>query len=130
MTPKLDMIGLTVDDIERSVAFYRLLGVEVEPEPGRPYAEATLAGGVRLSWNTTEMMREIHGEHWVEPRGQRIGLAWHCGDAAGVDTVHAELVEAGYASEKAPWDAFWGQRYAIVKDPDGNGVELFAPLAG
>jgi hypothetical protein len=27
-----------------------------------------------------------------------------------------------------PWDAFWGQRYAVVHDPDGNGVDLLAPL--
>jgi uncharacterized glyoxalase superfamily protein PhnB len=29
-----------------------------------------------------------------------------------------------------PWDAFWGQRYAVVHDPDGNGVDLFCPLKG
>ncbi|MFL6036949.1 MAG: glyoxalase, partial [Gaiellaceae bacterium] len=27
-----------------------------------------------------------------------------------------------------PFDAFWGQRYATVVDPDGNAVDLFAPL--
>jgi uncharacterized glyoxalase superfamily protein PhnB len=40
--------------------------------------------------------------------------------------VYAELIGAGYTGHKAPWDAFWGTRYAIVKDPDGNGVDLFA----
>ena len=34
----------------------------------------------------------------------------------------------GYRSHKAPWDAFWGQRYAVVVDPDGNHVDLFSPL--
>ena len=29
---------------------------------------------------------------------------------------------------KAPWDAPWGQRYALVRDPDGNAVDLFCPL--
>jgi uncharacterized glyoxalase superfamily protein PhnB len=29
---------------------------------------------------------------------------------------------------KEPWDAFWGQRYAAVGDPDGNLIDLFAPL--
>ena len=33
---------------------------------------------------------------------------------------------AGYEGHKEPWDAFWGHRYAIVHDPDGNGVDLFA----
>lgn len=128
MTPRLDMIGLVVEDIERSAAFYRLLGLDVNPEPGRPYTEITLPGGIRLSWNDIAMARKIHGDAWIEPRGQRINLAWHCDTPAGVDTIHAQLVAAGYASEKQPWDAFWGQRYAIVLDPDGNAVEFFAPL--
>jgi uncharacterized glyoxalase superfamily protein PhnB len=45
-----------------------------------------------------------------------------------VDALHQKLTGAGYASRKAPWDAFWGQRYATVEDPDGNPVDLFCPL--
>ena len=33
---------------------------------------------------------------------------------------------AGYAGHLAPFDAVWGQRYAVVHDPDGNPVDLFA----
>lgn len=29
----------------------------------------------------------------------------------------------------APWDAFWGQRYGILNDPDGNTIDLFCPLS-
>jgi catechol 2,3-dioxygenase-like lactoylglutathione lyase family enzyme len=38
--------------------------------------------------------------------------------------------EAGerFEGEKAPWDAFWGQRYALLIDPDGVRVNLYAPL--
>jgi uncharacterized glyoxalase superfamily protein PhnB len=56
-------------------------------------------------------------------------LAFACGDAAEVDRMHAEVVAAGYRSHRAPWDAFWGQRYAVLHDPDENGVDLFAPPA-
>jgi len=42
----------------------------------------------------------------------------------------SELVNAGGQAHKEPWNAFWGQRYAQAKDPDGNVVDLFAPLAG
>ena len=66
---------------------------------------------------------------WTPVRGGRSHLAFALPDAASLDALHAELVAAGYASELAPFDAFWGQRYAIVLDPDGNGVDLFAPLA-
>jgi uncharacterized glyoxalase superfamily protein PhnB len=39
------------------------------------------------------------------------------------------LTAAGHHGKTAPWDAFWGQRYATVLDPDGNQVDLFAPLS-
>ena len=128
ITPKVDMIGLTVADIPRSLAFYRLLGLEVDdPTDEQPYVETTLAGGIRLSWNAEALMKTLHPD-WQDPRGQRINLAFHCETAAGVDAVYAAIVEAGHTGIKPPWDAFWGQRYALVADPDGNTVDLFAPL--
>ena len=46
-----------------------------------------------------------------------------------VDDCYAELIAAGHDGHLEPWDAFWGQRYAVVHDPDGNAVDLFAPLS-
>ena len=65
---------------------------------------------------------------WVEPRGQRVGLAFLCESPKQVDETHAKIVAAGHRSVKEPWDAFWGQRYALVEDPDGAHVSLFCPL--
>jgi hypothetical protein len=48
--------------------------------------------------------------------------------AAEVDAVYDRLTSLGYKGGHAPWDALWGQRYAMVQDPDGNGIDLFAPL--
>ena len=42
--------------------------------------------------------------------------------------VHRRIVSAGFTSKKEPFDAFWGQRYAQVIDPDDNVVDLFAQL--
>jgi uncharacterized glyoxalase superfamily protein PhnB len=42
--------------------------------------------------------------------------------------VYAELLEAGATAHKEPWDAFWGQRYAQLQDPDGTFIDLYAPL--
>ena len=55
-------------------------------------------------------------------------FALKCETPAGVDTAVADLRAAGFRIVKDPWDAFWGQRYAIVADPDGYLVDLFAPL--
>ncbi len=127
MSVKLDMIGLVVEDIEKSLAFYRTLGIEVPDIFDGPYVETMLPGGIRLSWNAKSMAKEIDG-HWVEPIGYRMGLAYLCDSPDEVNHRYEALVAAGYASHKAPWDAFWGQRYAQVLDPDGNVVDLFAPL--
>ena len=67
--------------------------------------------------------------HWVAPVGQRVTFACLCDSPEEVDAVYARVTAAGYAALKEPWDAFWGQRYAFLKDPDGNRVDLFAPLA-
>ncbi|MCB8932599.1 MAG: VOC family protein [Fimbriimonadaceae bacterium] len=130
MEPKLDAIGIVAADIAASAAFYRLLGVPFgEPAEGEDHFEATLPSGLRLMLDSEALVRQIK-PGWTPPNGQRIGLAFLCASPEDVDRVHQAVVDAGHASELAPWDAFWGQRYAQVKDPDGNTVDLFAPLPG
>lgn len=126
--PRLDMIGIVCRSIPDSLKFYRLLGLEVQAAEGEPYVETTLPGGIRLSWNDLEMVKQIE-PNYVEPVGNRMGLAFLCDSPDDVDRRYEEVLSAGYASHKAPWDAFWGQRYACVVDPDGNVVDLFAPLS-
>ena len=126
MKPSLDMLGIVTSDMGESIRFYRLLGLEVT-EDGGPYCETKLPNGLRISWNKVEMVREIY-PGWEEPRGHRLGMAFLCESPGEVDAVHDKIVEAGFKSLKSPWDAFWGQRYALIEDPDGNIVDLFAPL--
>jgi uncharacterized glyoxalase superfamily protein PhnB len=45
-----------------------------------------------------------------------------------VNETYARVMGAGFTGRKEPYDAFWGQRYATVADPDGNVIDLFAPL--
>ena len=40
----------------------------------------------------------------------------------------AALAAAGAAVQQEPYDAFWGARYAVVSDPDGNGVGIMSPV--
>ena len=111
-----------------ALRFYRLLGLNIaEDSDGEPYVEVITRNGYRISWNTEAMIKEIDPE-WKEPVGQRISLAFKCDTPAEVDAAYNNIVAQGYAGHKAPWDAFWGQRYAVVLDPDGNTVDLFAPL--
>lgn len=131
MTPRLDCIGIVVADLAASLAFYRLLGVDV-PEPAdvadQPHVEVVLPGGMRLLWDTQASIPSFDPS-FTPPSGDgALSLAFACDDPAEVDATYAALVAAGAEGHLPPWDAFWGQRYASVRDPDGNGVDLFAPL--
>jgi catechol 2,3-dioxygenase-like lactoylglutathione lyase family enzyme len=130
MEPTLDVVGIVVDDMARSLKFYRELGLDLPPEADdQDHVEATLAGGVRVTWDTVEVITSFDAG-WEPYTGgrPRIGLAFRCADPAEVDALYERLTGLGYDGHKAPWDAFWGQRYALVHDPDGNGVDLYAPL--
>ena len=131
MTARFDAIGLVVADMGRSLAFYRRLGIAIPADAdAEPHVEAGLPGGTRMLWDTVETIQSFDPD-WTPPSGGHgIGLAFACDDPADVDRTYAELIGAGYDGHKEPWDAFWGQRYATVRDPDGNGVDLFAPLEG
>lgn len=124
MAPTFNAIGLAVADMAASLAFYRRLGLNFPAGSDQePHAEAVVAGGIRLMWDTHASLRHSDPDYRPGPPGG--GWAFQCEDPAEVDRVHAELADA---SVKAPWDAPWGQRYAQVRDPDGNVVDLFAWL--
>ncbi|WUH90106.1 VOC family protein [Streptomyces sp. NBC_00433] len=129
VTPRIALLGLVVADMATSLAFYRRLGIEVPAvADGEPHAEVTLPGGLRLAWDTVETVRSFD-PGWSPATGSRVALAFECGTPAGVDAMWEELTGAGYEGHLKPWDAFWGQRYAVVHDPDGNAVDLFAASA-
>ena len=128
MAIQIDMIGLVVQDMGATLRFYRMLGLEIaEGVEDEPYVEITTPNGYRVSFNTIDMVKGIDPE-WVDPVGQRISLAFKCDSPAEVDAKYGEFQSQGCHCHKEPWDAFWGQRYAVVDDPDGNHVDLFAPL--
>ncbi len=125
MTLQPDMIGITVRDMAAALRFYRLLGLDiptgVETEA---HVDITTPNGYRVAWDTEALTRSLYPD-WVEPRGQRVTVAFKCDSPADVDRLYAQIVQEGYLG----WDAFWGQRYAVVADPDGTLVDLFAPLS-
>jgi uncharacterized glyoxalase superfamily protein PhnB len=130
MTPRFDFIGMVVTDMTATLAFYRRLGVDLPDDAAtQPHVDVLLPNGMRMAWDTVETIRSFDAD-WVQPTGpNRISIAFHCDTPADVDKVYAELVGAGHPGRREPWDAFWGQRYATVDDPDGNAVDLYAQLS-
>jgi catechol 2,3-dioxygenase-like lactoylglutathione lyase family enzyme len=129
MKTRLDLIGIVVTDMARSLAFYRRLGLDIPAGADRePHVETMLPGGLRLAWDTVETVRSFDPE-WAVPSGSpRVGLAFLFETPGEVDSAFETLVADGYEGHKEPWDAFWGQRYAVMHDPDRNSIDLFAPL--
>jgi uncharacterized glyoxalase superfamily protein PhnB len=112
----------------RALSFYRRLGLEFpEGAESEGHVEASVAG-IRLMLDTEETIRSFDPE-WQPPSGgHRVALAFRSDSPAEVDETYEELLGVGGTSQKEPWDAVWGMRYAEVKDPDGNIVDLFADL--
>jgi len=130
MAPRIDLIGIVTSDLAASLAFYRRLGIDIPDASGdEAHVEAALPGGLRIAWDPVATIQSFDPD-WSPPTGgHRLGLAFACDDPADVDATYATMIGAGSPGHLDPWDAPWGMRYAVLVDPDGNHVDLFAPLA-
>ena len=126
--PELDAIGIVSADLNASVRFYRLVGLQV-PDATEDHIEAVTPGGIRVMFDTLELVKKIEPD-WVQPAGHAISLALRCINPKEVDELYGRVTTAGFRGKAPPFDAFWGQRYATVLDPDGNAVHLFADQRG
>jgi catechol 2,3-dioxygenase-like lactoylglutathione lyase family enzyme len=126
--PILDQVSLVVSDMEATVAFYRRLGLTI-PDTDAAFQthhrSAQAPGGVDLDFDSTEFAR-----HW--DKGWRVGaravVGFKVASGERVDAIYSDLTGAGYRGQQEPYDAFWGARYAIVEDPDGNAVGIMGPV--
>ena len=125
--PQLNAIGIVASDMARSIRFYRTLGLDVPETPDEGHVDTSLPNGVRLMLDTEETVLSFDPE-WKRATGNQLSLAFECASPGEVDALYAKVVEAGFEGAKAPWDAFWGQRYASLRDPDGVEIDLYAAL--
>jgi catechol 2,3-dioxygenase-like lactoylglutathione lyase family enzyme len=125
--PGLNALGIVTSDMARSIRFYRLLGLDVPETPDEGHVDTFLPNGIRFMLDSEAVVHSFRPD-WTRTAGNQVALAFECSDAAEVDALYARAVEAGFHGEKEPWDAFWGQRYAQLADPDGVPVDLYAPL--
>ena len=126
--PVFDGINLVVEDMDAMVAFYEQLGVEVVPTDAEWAANHRNLGtpdGFDFDLDSLVFARQWN-RGWPEGQtGAVIGFRVPSRDA--VDELYRKLTTAGYAGQQEPYDAFWGARYAVVADPDGNSVGIMSP---
>ena len=129
ITARCDALGIVVADLARSLDFYRALGLDIpEGAEKEPHVEVKVTGGFSLMFDPVATITSFD-PGWAPPTGgPRMALAFGFDTPAAVDEAYATMTGLGFEGHKEPWDAVWGQRYASLRDPDGNGVDLYAPL--
>lgn len=129
--PRFNQVNLVVTDLDRSLDFYRLAGLKVEAgrewPPGSDCRHAEVGDQTTLEWDNENFLRVWAPDADASKTRTVIGLSLDA--ASDVDQTFDRLTAAGYNAVQHPYDAFWGARYAIVEDPDGNAVGLMGPKA-
>jgi uncharacterized glyoxalase superfamily protein PhnB len=117
-------VDLVVQDVRKAAEFYERLGVAVpelwEQDGVAHHVEVPDAG---LGFNSRELTKR-YDPAWPDASG--VIFIFHVEGRDDVDEKFAELTDAGHAAHMAPIDAFWGARYAVVDDPDGNHVGIMS----
>jgi catechol 2,3-dioxygenase-like lactoylglutathione lyase family enzyme len=126
----LDQINMVVRDMDAAVAFYRRLGLEIADytrEWDAHHRSADVGPGIDFDIDSVVFARQWD-EGWNgNKKGAGCVIQFRVGTREEVDEIYNDLIGAGYKGQQAPYDAFWGARFAVVEDPDGNAVGLMSP---
>jgi uncharacterized glyoxalase superfamily protein PhnB len=123
----LDQVNIVVGDMDAMAAFYSRLGLDISaggPREWQPHHR-----GARTSGADVDLDSEVFASEWNRgwPGGTGVVLGFRVPARDDVDRLYEELTSAGHTGQQAPYDAFWGARFAVVADPDGNSVGLMSP---
>jgi uncharacterized glyoxalase superfamily protein PhnB len=125
---QLNAIGLVCKDIDQTKKFYEQFDLKFQSfGDGNDHWEAK-QNGLRLMLDSLALIKKINPSY-VEKNMGPIVLCFEFETPEKLNQKFAELNKSGYEIIKEPWDAFWGQRYASLLDPDGNQVDLFSQLS-
>ena len=128
MVIQLQTVGIIVKDMSKALEFYRTMGFDIPADKGEESNyDLELPNGLHLGFLTEETARQ-NDPNYQELGGQSLNLQFMVDTPIEVDEIYNKLINAGYESNSAPWDAFWGQRFARVIDPDGRIVNIYASI--
>jgi uncharacterized glyoxalase superfamily protein PhnB len=130
-TPQFEGLNLVARDVDATIAFYRLFGVELPDDKiwrtssGPHHTEGVPVGpGAEIEIDSEALAAEYNTG--FDP-SSRTMLVFRVETRDAVDRLHDRLTDAGHASSQPPTAAFWGARFAVVKDPDGRDIGIMSP---
>jgi uncharacterized glyoxalase superfamily protein PhnB len=131
VTARLNLIDVVIPDdrYDDAVAFYTRLGFDVGDGPGGDIRHAHIdqpGGHVQLHLDN-DHLASLYNAGFRATGAPRVVIGFAVDSRDEVDALYAELVGAGYEGRQPPYDAFWGARYAVIADPDGNDVGIMSP---
>ena len=130
MKPRITLLTLGVDDLERSLAFYRDgLGLPTQGIVGQQFEYGAVAffelqGGLMLAlWPRTSIAHDS-GLPVQPPSATDFTIAHNVASKAEVDAVMDQASRAGAKIVKAAEDTFYGGYAGYFQDPDGHLWEI------
>jgi len=125
---KLNAVEVVSSDFAKTISFYTLLGFEFPQHQSEAehIDSKEKEGSARLMIDSKEMITRVFGSEPFPGSHSTFALEFERPD--DVDDVFNKVQQAGFTVITEPWNAAWGQRYAIVADPDGYKVDLYADL--
>jgi catechol 2,3-dioxygenase-like lactoylglutathione lyase family enzyme len=133
MEPTFGHVDIICSDTRASVAFYRRLGLDIpteavwKSEDDPHHVVARFAGGFELALDSIELTEGYDPGRTPSPSGADIYIVFNVPTRKDVDATYADMTGTGYEGHLAPFDAFWGARYAILNAPDGNKIGVMSP---
>lgn len=116
-----------VADMAASLAFYGRLGLEFDAAGGHFARAITPEGAPGLEFGTYALTQG-YNPNWRQPGGAaKVTLNVELESREAVDDLYNAMTQDAEHGLLPPMDAFWGSRFAILLDPDGNEVGLHSP---
>jgi uncharacterized glyoxalase superfamily protein PhnB len=117
-------MSVVARDVDASIAFYRALGVPIPDEANwRSHHVGIPINGSDLDLDSVALTKG-YDDNWD---GTGVILIMRVPTRDAVDDAYRRVVAAGHPGHLEPIDAFWGARYAAVRDPDGNHIGIMSP---
>ncbi len=131
MALELYMLGLVVQDMGKSLEFYRRLGLAIPAgSEGQTHVEVKMGSGLTFfldsrptRWDPGFVRRDAPGQEEAAGNYRSI-LEFYLKTRDAVDAKYSELTGFGYQSYRAPYETSFGMYFALIIDPDGNTILL------